>query len=44
MLARTIEGRIPYSRFGYAMANLGDINGDGYGGMVSICVDHLCFI
>lgn len=24
--------REPYSRFGYAMANLGDINGDGLEG------------
>ena len=29
---RTIEGRSRYSRFGYAMANLGDINGDGFDG------------
>ena len=29
---RTIEGRKRYSRFGHAMANLGDINGDGYDG------------
>ena len=29
---RTIEGRTRYSRFGYAMANLGDINGDGLDG------------
>ena len=32
---KTIEGQIRYSRFGYAMANLGDINGDGWDGMTS---------
>ena len=37
-LARIIEGRIPYSRFGYAMANLGDISGDGYDGMVAVYI------
>ena len=26
---RTIEGFTSFSRFGYAMANLGDISGDG---------------
>lgn len=31
-LVRTINGRIRYGRFGYAMANLGDINGDGFDG------------
>ena len=40
---KTIEGQIRYSRFGYAMANLGDINGDGWDGMTSSfvwqCVD-----
>jgi len=29
---RTIEGFKAFSRFGYAMANLGDINMDGYDG------------
>ena len=33
---RTIEGRTRYSRFGYAMANLGDINGDGFDGEIKI--------
>ena len=32
---RTIEGRTRYSRFGYAMANFGDINGDGFDGEMS---------
>ena len=31
-LLRRIDGTEPYSRFGYAMANMGDINGDGYDG------------
>ncbi len=31
-LVRTIVGTDGFSRFGYAMANLGDINGDGYDG------------
>ena len=26
---------MPYSRFGYAMANLGDINGDGFDGQLA---------
>ena len=33
---RTIEGRTQYSRFGYAMANLGDINGDGFDGKYNV--------
>ena len=32
MEARTLVGNVPYARFGYAMANLGDINGDGLHG------------
>ena len=35
-LLRTIEGRVRYSRFGYAMANLGDINGDGFDGKYAL--------
>ena len=30
---RTITGPRRYSRFGYAMVNLGDISGDGLDGM-----------
>lgn len=30
--ARTIVGDVSYARFGYAVANLGDINGDGLDG------------
>ena len=29
-----LEGSIRYGRFGHAMANLGDINGDGYEGLL----------
>ena len=43
-----IEGQIRFSRFGYAMANLGDINGDGWDGMtlsfVWQCVDMFFII
>ena len=38
---RTIEGRTRYSRFGHAMANLGDINGDGFDGTVTISIGIL---
>lgn len=31
-LVRFIEGFEKFTRFGHAMANLGDINGDGYDG------------
>ena len=31
-LFTTLEGRIPFGRFGHAMAKLGDINGDSYEG------------
>ena len=38
---RTIEGRIRYGRFGYAMANLGDISGDGADGMLTMAKYNL---
>lgn len=40
---KTIEGRIRYGHFGYAMANLGDINGDGFDGKTdgNIVCEHL---
>ena len=31
-LVRTIVGREAFSRFGHALANLGDISGDGFDG------------
>ena len=34
-----IEGQIRFSRFGYAMANLGDINGDGWDGMTTLSIN-----
>lgn len=37
---RFIEGFEAFSRFGYAMANLGDINGDGYDGKAAMQRQH----
>ena len=30
-----LEGRIPFGRFGHAMAKLGDINGDSFEGLLA---------
>jgi hypothetical protein len=39
VLSRTIEGFNNFSRFGYAMANLGDINNDGFDGEINrVCM------
>ena len=38
---RIIEGFAAFSRFGYAMTNLGDISGDGYDGESSLCFNKI---
>ena len=47
LIVRTIVGREAFSRFGHALANLGDISGDGFDGKergVVLLIVHCCMM